>query len=104
LKQFFKNQYNKNFNNVGQMVAFVNDLDRKGQTPELFEKLYDFRAEKYASFKSAPTHLRGWLNRLDAFYLMNKPYALSKGNKLALILGIGLIALGGAYLYVRTRK
>jgi lysozyme family protein len=104
LKQFFKNQYGKNFNNVGQMVAFVNDLDRKGQTPELFEKLYDFRAQKYASFKSAPTHLRGWLNRLDAFYLMNKPYALSKGNKLALILGIGLIALGGAYLYVRTRK
>jgi lysozyme family protein len=104
LKQFFKKEFGKTFNNIGQMVSFVNDLDRKGKTPELFEKLYDFRANKYATFKSAKTHLRGWLNRLDAFYLMNKPYALSTGNKLSLILGIGLIALGGAYIYVRTRK
>lgn len=104
LKQFFKANYNKTFNNVGQMVAFVNDLDRKGQTPELFEKLYDFRANKYASFSTASSNLKGWMNRLNAFYALNKPYALSTNNKLALVLGIGLIALGGAYIYVRTRK
>lgn len=103
LKQFFKSSYNKTFNNIGQIVAYVNELDKKGQTPELFEKLYDFRASKYKALNQ-PKNLKGWLNRLDAFYVLNKPYALSTGNKLALILGIGLIALGGAYIYVRTRK
>jgi lysozyme family protein len=103
LKQFFKTSYNKSFANISQIVDYVNDLDKKGQTPELFEKLYDFRANKYKALNQ-PKNLKGWLNRLDAFYVLNKPYALSTGNKLALILGIGLIALGGAYIYVRTRK
>lgn len=104
LKEFFRKNYNKTFSNIGQIVDYVNELDKQGQTPELFEKLYDFRASKYATFKSASSHLKGWLNRLDAFYILNKPYALSTGNKLGLFIGIGLIALGGAYLYVRTRK
>ncbi len=103
LKQFFKTSYNKSFANISEIVNYVNDLDKKGQTPELFEKLYDFRANKYKALNQ-PKNLKGWLNRLDAFYVLNKPYALSKGNKLALVLGIGLIALGGAYIYVRTRK
>jgi hypothetical protein len=85
------------------MVNFVNKLDDEGQTPELFEKLNDFRANKYKALNQ-PTFLKGWLNRLDSFYVLNKPYALSSGNKLALVIGIGLIALGGAYIYVRTRK
>jgi hypothetical protein len=79
----------------------------KGETPELFEKLHDFRAERYTKMPSASAHLKGWLNRLNSFYALNKPYAISKKEKagaLILILGIGLIALGGAYLYVRTRK
>ena len=103
LKQFFKTSYNKSFANISEIVNYVNDLDKKGQTPELFEKLYDFRANKYKALNQ-PKNLKGWLNRLDAFYVLNKPYALSKSNKLALVLGIGLIALGGAYIYVRTRK
>jgi len=103
LKQFFKTSYNKSFANISEIVNYVNDLDKKGQTPELFEKLYDFRANKYKALNQ-PKNLKGWLNRLDAFYVLNKPYALSTGNKLALFLGIGLIALGGAYIYVRTRK
>ncbi len=103
LKQFFKTSYNKSFANISEIVNYVNDLDKKGQTPELFEKLYDFRANKYKALNQ-PKNLKGWLNRLDAFYVLNKPYALSTGNKLALVLGIGLIALGGAYIYVRTRK
>lgn len=103
LKQFFKTSYNKSFANISEIVDYVNDLDKKGQTPELFEKLYDFRANKYKALNQ-PKNLKGWLNRLDAFYVLNKPYALSTGNKLALVLGIGLIALGGAYIYVRTRK
>ena len=103
LNSFFKKNYNKNLTTISQMVDFVNELDKQGQTPELFEKLNDFRASKYKELNQ-PTFTKGWLNRLDAFYVLNKPYALSTGNKLALILGIGLIALGGAYIYVRTRK
>lgn len=103
LNSFFQKNYNKNLTTISQMVDFVNELDKKGQTPELFEKLNDFRANKYKALNQ-PTFIKGWLNRLDAFYVLNKPYALSKGNKLALVLGIGLIALGGAYIYVRTRK
>lgn len=103
LKQFFKKKYNKSFTNVNDMVEFVNELEKKGQTPDLFEKLYDFRANKYVALNQ-PKNLKGWMNRLDAFYLLNKPYALSSGNKLSLLLGIGLIALGGAYIYVRARK
>lgn len=103
LNSFFQKNYNKNLTTISQMVDFVNELDKKGQTPELFEKLNDFRANKYRALNQ-PTFIKGWLNRLDAFYVLNKPYALSTGNKLALVLGIGLIALGGAYIYVRTRK
>ena len=103
LNSFFQKNYNKNLTTISQMVDFVNELDKKGQTPELFEKLNDFRASKYKALNQ-PTFTKGWLNRLDAFYVLNKPYALSTGNKLALVLGIGLIALGGAYIYVRTRK
>jgi lysozyme family protein len=103
LNSFFKKNYNKNLTTISEMVNFVNKLDDEGQTPELFEKLNDFRANKYKALNQ-PTFLKGWLNRLDAFYVLNKPYALSSGNKLALVIGIGLIALGGAYIYVRTRK
>jgi lysozyme family protein len=104
LKQFFKANYNKTFNNVGQMVAFVNDLDRKGQTPELFEKLYDFRANKYASFSTASSNLKGWMNRLDAFYALNKPYALSKTNIATILIGGGLVIGGAIYLYYKLKK
>ncbi len=103
LNSFFNKNYNKNLTSISQMVDFVNQLDNQGRTPELFEKLNDFRASKYKSLNQ-PTFTKGWLNRLNAFYVLNKPYALSSGNKLALIAGIGLIALGGAYIYVRTRK
>jgi LPXTG-motif cell wall-anchored protein len=44
---------------------------------------------------------------LNSFYVLNKPYAIStkeKNNAFALVVGIGLIALGGAYLYVRTKR
>jgi lysozyme family protein len=104
MNKFFKENYNKNLTTIDQFVNYVNELDKKGQTPELFEKLHDFRAERYKKMPTANTYLKGWMNRLNAFYVLNKPYALSKANKSVLILGIGLIALGGAYLYVRTRK
>lgn len=104
MNKFFKENYNKNLTTIDQFVNYVNELDKRGQTPELFEKLHDFRAERYEKMPTASTYLKGWMNRLNAFYVLNKPYALSKNNKLALVLGIGLIALGGAYIYVRTRK
>jgi lysozyme family protein len=103
LKQFFTKYYNKSFDNITQIVDYVNKLDNEGKSPELFEKLYDFRGDKYVSLNQ-PSNLKGWMNRLDSFYALNKPYALSNGNKLSLLAGIGLIALGGAYLYVRTKR
>lgn len=103
LNSFFKKNYNKNLTTISQMVDFVNKLDNEGKTPELFEKLNDFRATKYKNLNQ-PAFTQGWLNRLNAFYIINKPYAISKKETGGLLLGIGLIALGGAYIYVRTRR
>jgi lysozyme family protein len=106
LNKFFKKNYNKNLTTISQMVDFVNKLDSQGKTPELFEKLNDFRANKYRALNQ-PTFLKGWLNRLNSFYVLNKPYAIStkeKNSAFALVVGIGLIALGGAYIYVRTKR
>jgi lysozyme family protein len=105
MHKFFKENYNKNLDTIDDFVNYVNKLDNEGKTPELFEKLHDFIAERYTKMPTAKTHLKGWLNRLNAFYLYNKRYAVSKKEKSGLLfLGIGLIALGGAYIYVRTRK
>ena len=106
LKQFFKKYYDKSFDNISEIVDYVNKLDEQGQSPALFEKLYAFRGDKYVSLNQ-PSNLKGWINRLNSFYALNKPYAISTKEKtgaFALVLGIGLIALGGAYLYVRTKR
>lgn len=104
LKNFFKSKYNKSFDNITQIVDYVNELDDKKQTPELFEKLYDFRKSLYTSFNQ-PSNLKGWTNRLDAFYLLNKPYALSTGTKSSIAVGILLIVAGATlyYKYGRTK-
>ena len=105
LKSFFKSNYNKSFSNINEIVDFVNKLDSEGETSELFEKLYDFRQNRFKQINQ-PANLKGWLNRLNAFYLLNKPYALPNfsKNKKTIYLILGLLALGGAYHYVRTRK
>jgi lysozyme family protein len=106
LKKFFKANYNKDFDTITQIVDYVNDLDNKGQTPQLFEKLYDFRKSLYTSFNQ-PSNLKGWINRLDAFYILNKPYAISKETKTktktTIALGVVLI-LAGATLYYRYAR
>lgn len=104
LKNFFKSKYNKNFDTISQIVDYVNELDDKGQTPELFEKLYDFRKSLYTSFNQ-PSNIKGWFNRLDAFYLLNKPYALSTVTKSSIAVGILLIVAGATlyYKYGRTK-
>jgi hypothetical protein len=104
LKNFFKSKYNKSFDNITQIVDYVNELDDSGQTPQLFEKLYDFRKSLYTSFNQ-PSNLKGWINRLDAFYLMNKPYAISKKEKTSIGLGVLLIVAGVTlyYKYARTK-
>lgn len=104
LKNFFKSRYNKNLDNITQIVDYVNDLDDSGQTPELFEKLYDFRKSLYTSFNQ-PSNLKGWINRLDAFYLLNKPYATSKKTTTTIAIGILLIVAGATlyYKYGRTK-
>lgn len=104
LKNFFKSKYNKNFSNITEIVDYVNELDNNGQTPELFEKLYDFRKSLYTSFNQ-PSNIKGWFNRLDAFYLLNKPFAVSSKTKTTITLGVLLIVAGATlyYKYARTR-
>jgi hypothetical protein len=104
LKNFFKSKYNKSFSNITQIVDYVNELDNNGQTPELFEKLYDFRKSLYTSFNQ-PSNLKGWINRLDAFYLLNKPYAISTKTKTSIAVGVLLIVAGATlyYKYARTK-
>jgi lysozyme family protein len=101
LKNFFKSKYNKSFDNITQIVDYVNELDNSGQTPQLFEKLYDFRKSLYTSFNQ-PSNLKGWINRLDSFYLINKPYATSKKT---IAIGVLLIVAGATlyYKYARTK-
>jgi hypothetical protein len=104
LKNFFKSKYNKSFDTITQIVDYVNKLDEEGQTPELFEKLYDFRKSLYSSFNQ-PSNIKGWINRLDAFYVLNKPYALSTGAKSTIAVGLLLIVAGAIlyYKYGRTK-
>lgn len=104
LKNFFKSKYNKSFSNITQIVDYVNELDNSGKTPELFEKLYDFRKSLYSSFNQ-PSNLKGWVNRLDAFYLLNKPYAISTKTKTTIAFGVLLIVAGATlyYKYGRTK-
>jgi hypothetical protein len=102
LKNFFKKYYNKSFNTITEMVNYVNELDSQGKTPDLFEKLFVFRKNLYTSFNQ-PSNLKGWLNRLDSFYLINKPYALSTGNKIAVTIGVISIILG-TRLYFKYAK
>ena len=107
LNSFFKKNYNKNLTTISQMVDFVNQLDDEGKTPELFEKLNDFRATKYKNLNQ-PTFTKGWLNRLNAFYVLNKPYAISKKTKTTtttITVGVLLIVAGATlyYKYGRTK-
>jgi lysozyme family protein len=101
LKKFFKSNYNKNFDTITQIVDYVNDLNESGQSPQLFEKLYDFRKSLYTSFNQ-PSNLKGWINRLDAFYLLNKPYATSKSTKTKTTIALGVVLiLAGVTLYYK---
>jgi hypothetical protein len=104
LNSFFKKNYNQNLTSITQMVDFVNKLDNEGKTPELFEKLNDFRATKYKNLNQ-PAFTKGWLNRLNSFYILNKPYAISKTTKTTITLGVILIIAGATlyYKYGRTK-
>jgi lysozyme family protein len=104
LNGFFKKNYNQNLTTITQMVDFVNKLDNEGKTPELFEKLNNFRASKYKALNQ-PAFTKGWLNRLNAFYILNKPYAISKKEKTSITLGVILIVAGATlyYRYARTK-
>ena len=104
LNSIFKKNYNQNLTSITQMVDFVNKLDSEGKTPELFEKLNNFRASKYKALNQ-PAFTKGWLNRLNAFYILNKPYAISKKEKTSIALGVILIVAGATlyYKYARTK-
>ena len=101
LRKFFNGNYNKDFKSINEMVDFVNQLDDEGKTPDLFEKLNTFRANKYAALNQ-PTFLKGWLNRLNKFYILNKPYATSKSTKLGISI-VTLIVIS-AFIYKYGRR
>lgn len=104
LNQFFKRYYNVNLSSVNEFVDYVNKLDEQGKSSELFEKLNQFRANKYKALNQ-PKNLQGWLNRLSGFYILNKPYALSKQEKnVSTGLGGVVAILVIAYLYKRYGK
>jgi hypothetical protein len=99
LNRFFKKNYNVNLTTMTEMADFVNKLDDEGKTPELFEKLNNFRASKYVALNQ-PTFTKGWLNRLNKFYILNKRYAISKSTKNAIAgVSIGTILIVGAFIY-----
>ena len=97
LKKFFKETYNKDFSNTTEMANFCNDLDAKGLTPELFDKLNTFRKNFFISL-NRPKYTQGWINRLNAFYILNKPYALTSTQKNYLAAGV-LSIIAGVTLY-----
>jgi lysozyme family protein len=103
LKKFFTSNYNKSFANIGEMVKYVNELESDGKSSDLFEKLNTYRKYYYKSL-GQPANLTGWLNRLNAFYIVNKPYAISKNEKKIGILAILLAIIGGLYLYKKLKK
>jgi hypothetical protein len=87
------------------MVDFVNKLDNEGKTPQLFEELNNYRIDRYKSLNK-PYWIKGWLNRVNAFYIINKPYAISKQAKTTTIaVGVLLIVAGVTlyYKYARTK-
>ena len=104
LNSFFKKNYNQNLTTITQMVDYVNKLDNEGKTSDLFEKLNNFRKDKYKALNQ-PTFLKGWLNRLNSFYVLNKPYAISTKEKTSIGLGLLLIVAGVTlyYKYARTK-
>jgi hypothetical protein len=103
LKKFFISNYNKDFTNITEMVDFTNKLDKEGSTPDLFEKLYTFRANKYKAMNQ-PANLKGWLSRLDKFYFVNKPYAISTKTKVG-ISAVTIIVIGAfIYKYYYARR
>lgn len=94
LIKFFKTYYNKDFTNIHEMSNFVNELDSQGQSPKLFDNLNEHRKKFFLSLNQ-PTFTKGWLNRLNAFYILNKPYALTTTTKVTSS-GLILIILGFA--------
>lgn len=102
LKKFFTSNYNKSFANISEIVDYVNQLDSEGRTSELFEKLNEYRKLFYKNLNQ-PANYKGWMNRLGAFYLLNKPYAISKNEKLG-VLAVLFLVIGGLYFYKKLKK
>jgi hypothetical protein len=103
LRKFFKTNYNKDLTSMTDMVNFVNQLDDEGKTPDLFEKLNNFRATKYKDFNQ-PKNLKGWLNRLNQFYILNKPYAISKQAKIGISAVTIIVISAFIYKYYYARR
>lgn len=92
LKKFFNQTYNVNLKNNTEIVDFVNDLDKNKKSAELFEALFNYRKGILKSYNQ-PSNIKGWLARLDSFYLFNKPYAIAQSTKITAGVVGGLVII-----------
>jgi hypothetical protein len=79
-----------------EYIDFINDLDAKGKSPELFDKLFF----GYESDIIPLDQRKENENLINSFYLLNKPYASSFKDKTLFIGGI-LGVIGGLVILSR---
>lgn len=73
-----------------EIIDFINELDAKGKSPELFDKLFF----GYESDIIPLDQRKENENLIDTFYLLNKPYASSFKDKTLFIGGVLGVMVG----------
>lgn len=73
-----------------EIIDFINELDAKGKSPELFDKLFF----GYESDIIPLNQRKENENLIDTFYLLNKPYASSFKDKTLFIGGVLGVMVG----------
>jgi len=103
MNNFILKKYATKVETIKDIVNFVNKLDKNGQTPELFERLYDYRKSHYKALNQ-PSNLKGWWNRLNSFYVLNKPYAISNAGKASLLVaGVLILTVGILFVWKKIK-
>jgi hypothetical protein len=104
------NIMNVNWGNLDdEYIDIINELDAKGKSPELFDKLFfgyesDIKTPnyEYGSIYNNSGKSKKNENVINSFYLLNKPYASSFKDK-TLFLGGILGVIGGLVILSRLK-
>ena len=81
-----------------EYIDFINDLDAKGKSPELFDKLFfDYESDIIPLDQRKENE-----NLINTFYILNKPYASSFKEKTLFIGGV-LGVIGGLVILSRLK-